>query len=47
MTVCANGAVIYDAATDRVIGADALVDALTELADAGVPGAGWRPNGSA
>lgn len=44
MSVCANGAVIYDAATDRVISARTLsVDALTELAEIAarvVPGAG-------
>jgi len=44
MAVCANGAVIYDAATDRVISARTLsVDALTELAEITtrvVPGAG-------
>lgn len=44
MAVCANGAVIYDAATDRVISARTLaVDALTELAEIAVrvvPGAG-------
>lgn len=42
--VCANGAVIYDAATDRVISARTLpVDALAELAEITtrvVPGAG-------
>lgn len=44
MAVCANGAVIYDAATDRVISARTLsVDALAELAEVAtrvVPGAG-------
>ena len=44
MAVCANGAVIYDAATDRVISARTLsVDALAELAEIAtrvVPGAG-------
>ena len=44
MAVCANGAVIYDAATDRVISARTLaVDELTELAEIAVrvvPGAG-------
>ena len=44
MAVCANGAVIYDAATDRVISARTLsVDALTELAEVAarvVPGVG-------
>lgn len=44
MAVCANGAVIYDAATDRVISARTLsVDALAELAEITtrvVPGAG-------
>jgi Cof subfamily protein (haloacid dehalogenase superfamily) len=44
MAVCANGAVIYDAATDRVISARTLsVDSLTELAEIAarvVPGAG-------
>ena len=44
MAVCANGAVIYDAATDRVISARTLpVDVLTELAEIAarvVPGAG-------
>ncbi len=44
MAVCANGAVLYDAATDRVISARTLsVDVLAELADITtrvVPGAG-------
>ncbi len=44
MSVCANGAVIYDAATDRVISARTLsVDVLTELAEIAarvVPGVG-------
>jgi Cof subfamily protein (haloacid dehalogenase superfamily) len=44
MAVCANGAVIYDAATDRVISASTLsVDLLAELAEIAlrsVPGAG-------
>jgi Cof subfamily protein (haloacid dehalogenase superfamily) len=44
MSVCANGAVIYDAANDRVISARTLpVDALAELAEIAarvVPGAG-------
>lgn len=44
IAVCANGAVIYDAATDRVISAETLsVDMLTELAEIAsraVPGAG-------
>jgi Cof subfamily protein (haloacid dehalogenase superfamily) len=44
MAVCANGAVIYDSATDRVISARTLpVDVLTELAEIAVrvvPGAG-------
>lgn len=44
MAVCANGAVIYDSANDRVISARTLpVDALTELAEIAtrvVPGAG-------
>ena len=44
MAVCANGAVIYDAATDRVISARTLpVDVLAELAEITnrvVPGAG-------
>lgn len=44
MAVCANGAVVYDAATDRVISAHTLpVDVLTELAEIAtrvVPGAG-------
>jgi Cof subfamily protein (haloacid dehalogenase superfamily) len=44
MAVCANGAVLYDAATDRVISARTLaVDTLTELAEIAVrviPGAG-------
>jgi Cof subfamily protein (haloacid dehalogenase superfamily) len=44
MSVCANGAVIYDAATDRVMWARTLpVDALAELAEIAtrvVPGAG-------
>lgn len=44
MAVCANGAVIYDAATDRVVSARTLsVEALAELAEVTtrvVPGAG-------
>ena len=44
MAVCANGAVIYDAANDRVVSARTLpVDVLTELAEIAarvVPGAG-------
>lgn len=44
IAVCANGAVIYDAAADRVISAQTLsVDTLTELAEIAarsVPGAG-------
>lgn len=44
MAVCANGAVLYDAATDRVISARTLpVDTLTELAEITarvIPGAG-------
>jgi Cof subfamily protein (haloacid dehalogenase superfamily) len=44
MAVCANGAVIYDAAADRVVSARTLpVDVLTELAEIAVrviPGAG-------
>jgi hypothetical protein len=44
MAVCANGAVIYDAATDRVISARTLpVEVLAELAEIAahaVPGAG-------
>ena len=44
MAVCANGAVVYDSATDRVISASTLpVDVLTELAEITarvVPGAG-------
>lgn len=44
MAVCANGAVIYDSATDRVVSARTLpVDVLTELAEIAarvVPGAG-------
>jgi Cof subfamily protein (haloacid dehalogenase superfamily) len=44
MAVCANGAVIYDAAADRVISARTLpVDVLTELAEIAarvVPGVG-------
>ena len=44
MAVCANGAVVYDAATDRVISARTLsVDTLAELAEISlrsVPGAG-------
>ena len=44
MSVCANGAVIYDAATDRIVSARTLpVDVLTELAEIAVrvvPGAG-------
>ncbi|WP_343600566.1 HAD family hydrolase [Mycobacterium sp.] len=44
MAVCANGAVIYDAAADRVVAAHTLsVDTLAELAEAAtrvIPGAG-------
>lgn len=44
MAVCANGAVVYDAATDRVVSAQALsIEELTELAEIAarvVPGAG-------
>jgi Cof subfamily protein (haloacid dehalogenase superfamily) len=44
MAVCANGAVIYDSATDRVVSARTLpVDVLSELAEIAarvVPGAG-------
>ncbi len=44
MAVCANGAVVYDAAADRVVSAQTLpVDVLTELAEIAVrvvPGAG-------
>lgn len=44
MAVCANGAVVYDAAADRIISAQTLpVDVLTELAEIAVrvvPGAG-------
>jgi Cof subfamily protein (haloacid dehalogenase superfamily) len=44
MAVCANGAVIYDPATDRVVSARTLpVDALAELAELAIrviPGAG-------
>ena len=44
MAVCANGAVIYDAAADRIISARTLpIDVLTELAEIAlrvVPGAG-------
>ena len=44
MAVCANGAVIYDPATDRVLSARTLsVDSLTELAEIAarlIPGAG-------
>ena len=44
MAVCANGAVIYDSATDRVVSARTLpVDVLAELAEIAarvVPGAG-------
>lgn len=44
MAVCANGAVVYDAASDRVVSARTLpVDVLTELAEIAarvVPGAG-------
>ncbi|WP_193045827.1 HAD family hydrolase [Mycolicibacterium baixiangningiae] len=44
MAVCANGAVIYDSATDRILSARTLsIDALRQLADiAGrvIPGAG-------
>jgi len=44
MAVCANGAVIYDAATDRIVSARTIpVDVLSELAEIAsrvVPGAG-------
>jgi Cof subfamily protein (haloacid dehalogenase superfamily) len=44
MAVCANGAVLYDSATDRVVSARTLaVDTLTELAEIAtrvIPGAG-------
>ena len=44
MAVCANGAVVYDAATDRVVSARTLpVDVLAELAELAtrvIPGAG-------
>lgn len=44
MAVCANGAVVYDAANDRVVSAQTLsVDLLTEIAEIAVrtvPGAG-------
>jgi len=44
MSVCANGAVIYDAANDRIVSAQTLpVDVLTELAEIAariIPGAG-------
>ncbi len=44
VAVCANGAVLYDAAADRIISAETLsVDTLTELAEItarSVPGAG-------
>ena len=44
MAVCANGAVVYDAASDRVVSAQTLsVDLLTEIAEIAVrvvPGAG-------
>lgn len=44
MAVCANGAVIYDAATDRIVSARTLsTDMLAELADIAtrvIPGAG-------
>ena len=44
MAVCANGAVIYDSATDRVVSARTLaVDTLAELAEVAtrvIPGAG-------
>ncbi len=44
MAVCANGAVVYDAATDRIISAQTLpTDVLTELAEIAtrvVPGVG-------
>lgn len=44
MAVCANGAVVYDAAADRIVSARTLpVDVLTELAEIAVrvvPGAG-------
>lgn len=44
MAVCANGAVLYDSATDRIVAARTLTpDALAELADIAtrvIPGAG-------
>ena len=44
MAVCANGAVVYDAATDRILSARTLsADVLTELAEIAtriIPGAG-------
>ncbi|MGH3560398.1 MAG: HAD family hydrolase [Mycobacterium sp.] len=44
MAVCANGAVIYDPATDRVISARTLsadiLGELAEIADRAIPGAG-------
>lgn len=44
IAVCANGAVIYDSATDRIVAANTLsVEALAELADIAlraIPGAG-------
>ena len=44
MAVCANGAVLYDSATDRILSAQTLsVDVLTELAEVAtrvIPGSG-------
>ncbi|EUA24420.1 haloacid dehalogenase-like hydrolase family protein [Mycobacterium xenopi 3993] len=51
MAVCANGAVIYDSASDRVVSARMLpVDTLAELAEIAtrvIRVRGWRSNGSA
>ncbi|EUA05140.1 haloacid dehalogenase-like hydrolase family protein [Mycobacterium kansasii 824] len=51
MAVCANGAVIYDPATDRVVSAHTLsVDALAALAEIArrvIPGSGWPSSASA
>lgn len=53
MAVCANGAVIYDSASDRVVSARTLsVDTLAELAEIAtrvilVPGWRWNVSGLA
>ncbi|GAB4598004.1 hypothetical protein MOKP4_43220 [Mycobacterium avium subsp. hominissuis] len=50
IAVCANGAVIYDPANDRVLSARTLdVDTLAELAELAtrvIPGRGWPSSGS-